>query len=251
MSASVPAGYRPAFVTLDGEHRLPAFVPLDESKRWNGFAMPLFDPAIFEVEENRVALAAMFPDDTEESLKLTWDGRVPSVTDPEDGYDYVGEFSESGFLQIGIGAFVWEEDEVVGYEVQSEHDETLIYCAVCAPDKTTPVTASMLEGEEVLCAGTDYNSPKAHVLEPESALVGEVTVAVEIVDAVRESVGTPALADAIRELDAACVEHGVDGYDGEAVAYLDALLIMARHGHSAEDALVTAYGLKAIKKGVK
>lgn len=257
MSASVPAGYRPAFVTLDGEHRLPAFLPLDESKRWNGFAMPLFDPAIFEAEENRVALAAMFPDDTEESLKLSWDGRVPSVTDPEDGYEYARMMGAPllAYLQIGDGAFVWEEDEVIGYEVRDEHDEPLIYCAVCAPDKSVPVTMSDVGGEEQMCAGTDYNSPEAHVLEPESNLIGEVTLVIpivvpspvsEIVDAVRESVETPRLADAIRDLDAALVEHGLQGYDGEALAYLEALLVMAQ-GHTVHDAMVTAYGLKAVQ----
>ncbi len=54
------------------------------------------------------------------------------------------------------------------------------------------------------------------------------------------------LAEIVAEVSAACEAVGVDGYDGEAVAYLDALLTVADEpGTSARDAVSRAYGLDA------
>lgn len=69
-------------------------------------------------------------------------------------------------------------------------------------------------------------------------------VQMDVVRSVRDAYPTPLLADAIKALDAACVEHGLDGYEGEAVSYLTALLRMAEDPTlSAEDAVKRAYGV--------
>lgn len=114
---TTPTGYRPGLVVLDSEESLPAFLPEDE-QRWNGWAMPIFDPVV--IAEHRETLAAMFPTepDNEDALILTWDGDRPRIVDPQyvdeaDGGEYVVEVEVDGrkFLSIGGGAFVWSEAE--------------------------------------------------------------------------------------------------------------------------------------------
>lgn len=67
---------------------------------------------------------------------------------------------------------------------------------------------------------------------------------IDVVREMRAAYPTPLLAEAIKALDQACVEHGLEGYEGEAVSYLTALLRMAEDPTlSAEDAVKRAYGL--------
>lgn len=106
---ATPTGYRPGFVTLDSAP-IPAFLPTDD-RTWNGFAMPIFDPAV--LAEHRETLASIFPVDNgnPDALILTWDGDRPVVTDPEYPGDYVRDvvIDGVGFLDIGNGGFVWSE----------------------------------------------------------------------------------------------------------------------------------------------
>lgn len=170
---TTPRGYRTGFVTLESEASLPAFLP-EDNRRWNGFALPIFDPAV--IAEHRETLGQMFPADpgNEDALVLTWDGDRPSIVDPQyaddpDGGEYVQDTVIDGvtYLSVGGGAFVWSEDPIVGYMVRNEHDEPMIYCAECASEKTTPVYRSQIAEEGELCAGTDFNDPSAHELEAE------------------------------------------------------------------------------------
>ncbi len=114
---TTPTGYREGLVTIDVERGIPAVIP---AERWNGWAMPLFDPAIFADAENRSVLEEIFPKDDrfEDALVLTWNGDRPSIIDPQyaddvDGGEYVSEVVIDGqtFLSIGSGSFVWSEWE--------------------------------------------------------------------------------------------------------------------------------------------
>ena len=114
-TTEAPAGYRPAIVTLDGDVALPAFLPTSDA-RWNGWAIPIFDPEV--IAANRDKLAQMFPveSDNPDALILSWEGDRPSIIDPQYGDDegqYVSERTIDGraVLDIGGGAFVWSEVE--------------------------------------------------------------------------------------------------------------------------------------------
>lgn len=111
-----PAGYRPAIVAIDDGVMLPAFLPTS-GQRWNGWEMPIFDPAV--IAQHRETLAKMFPveGDNPDALVLSWNGDRPSIIDPQfeddEEFDYVAERVVDGraFLDIGGGAFVWSEME--------------------------------------------------------------------------------------------------------------------------------------------
>lgn len=112
---TTPRGYRTGTVAIEDYGTLPAFLPEDD-RHWNGFALPLFDPAT--IAEHRDALGEIFPADegNDEALVLTWNGDRPSIVDPqyaddEDGGEYVTDLVIDGetYLSIGSGSFVWSE----------------------------------------------------------------------------------------------------------------------------------------------
>jgi hypothetical protein len=113
---NAPEGYRPGHVRLGTSACIPAFLPLD-GRNWNGFALPIFDPAT--LTEHRATLETIFARDNDVDARdgyvLTWDdsGR-PHLEDLhyDDGQDEVVDVEIGGTTYIVVGGgFVWEEVE--------------------------------------------------------------------------------------------------------------------------------------------